>query len=79
MDSETSPKGSIQLVKKGHPSLATQVDLILQNWWEFKVLVTIGLNRLSSFHRPLWYTNLFTVSYSLLDILSILVKVEREI
>ena len=31
MDSEASPKGSIQLVKKGHPSLATQVDLILQN------------------------------------------------
>ena len=79
MVSEASPKGSIQLVKKGHPSLATQVDLIFQNWWEFKVLATIGLNRLSCFHRPLWYTNLFTVSYSLLDILSILVKVEREI
>ena len=79
MVSEASPKGSIQLVKKGHPSLATQVDLIFQNWWEFKVLATIGLNRLSCFHRTLWYTNLFTVSYSLLDILSILVKVEREI
>ena len=25
-------KGSVQCVQKGHPTLVTQVDLILQNW-----------------------------------------------
>ena len=39
-------KGSVRYIQKGHPTLVTQVDLILQNWWEFKVLVTVGLNRL---------------------------------
>ena len=28
-------KASVQHVQKGHPTLVTQIDLILQNWWEF--------------------------------------------
>ena len=29
-------KGSVY-VQKGHPNMATQADMILLNWWEFKV------------------------------------------
>ena len=29
-------KGSIWYVQKEHPNMVTQVDMILQNWWEFK-------------------------------------------
>ena len=35
--------------------MVTQVDLILQNWREYQVLVTISLNRLSICALVLWY------------------------
>ena len=31
-------KGSIWYVQTEHPTLVTQVDLIIKDWWEFKVL-----------------------------------------
>ena len=43
-------------VQKWQPTLVTQVDPILQNLREFKVLVTIGLNCLSSCTPLSWYT-----------------------
>ena len=49
-------KGSVRHVHKGHPTLVTQIDLILQNWWEFKVLMTITVNKLSSCSHLLRYT-----------------------
>ena len=62
-------KGYIRHVQKGHPTLVTQVDLILQNWWEFKVLMTIHLSKLSSCTHLLWYMALFTLSHFLPKIL----------
>ena len=47
--------------QKGHPTLVTQIDLILQHWCELKVLVTIGLNSLSSCTLFYSYIALFTV------------------
>ena len=40
--------------QKGHPTLATLVDLNLQPR-KFKVLLAIGLHRLSSLQTTLWY------------------------
>ena len=45
-------KGGIRYVQKGHPTLATLVDLILQPR-KFKVFLAIGLNRLSGLQIPL--------------------------
>ena len=56
-------------VQIGHPILVTQVDLILQNWGEFKVFETLGLNRLSCCTHLLWKTTLFTIFDFLLEIL----------
>ena len=44
--------GSAQYVRKGHPTLAISVDLILQPQ-KFKVFVAIGLNRLFRLQTPL--------------------------
>ena len=41
-------QGKRQYLEKGHLTLVIQVDLILQDWREFKVFVTIALNSLSS-------------------------------
>ena len=45
-------KGSVQHIQKGHPTLVTQVDLMLQDW-EFKILVTIGLNLVAHMFRSM--------------------------
>ena len=50
-------------------NLVIQVDLILQNWWGFKVWMTVGLNKLSSCMQLLWDTALFTISHFLPKIL----------
>ena len=47
-------KGSVHHFEKGHPTLVTQVDLILWDWWEFKVLMTVTLNSLSGCLHLLW-------------------------
>ena len=49
--------------KKGQPTLVTQVYLILQNRREFKALVTVGLNSLSSCRDLLWHITLFTIPH----------------
>ena len=41
-------KGSIWHIQKGHTTFVTKLALILQKWWELKVLVTISLNKLST-------------------------------
>ena len=64
-------KGSVQHIQKGHPTLVTQVDLILHNRWKLRALVTIGLNSLSSLHTLLRYFVLFKVSYFLSEIFKI--------
>ena len=50
-------------------NLVIQIDLILQNWWGFKVWMTVGLNKLSSCMQLLWDTALFTISHFLPKIL----------
>ena len=50
-------------------NLVIQVDLIHQNWWGFKVWMTIGLNKLSRCTQLSWDTALFTVSHFLPKIL----------
>ena len=62
-------KGSVRDVQKGHPAFVSQVDLIPLNRWEFKVLGTMGLNRLPSCTRFLWHTALLTISHFLSEIL----------
>ena len=47
--------GSVRYVLKGHPTLVTYVDLIFQPQWKFRVLVVIGLNRLSGLQTLLFY------------------------
>ena len=44
--------------------MVTQVVIILQHWWEFKVLVKLGLKRLSSRTNLLWYNALFKIPIS---------------
>ena len=56
-------KESVPHVQKGYPTLVTQVtDLVTDYPKLMKVLVTVGLNRLSSLHIPSWHITLFTVS-----------------
>lgn len=57
-------------LKKWHPTLVTPVDLFFQNWLKLKVLMTFGLNRLSSCTH-IWYVVLFLVPFFLLRILRI--------
>ena len=67
-------------VQKGYPSSVTQVDLILENLWKFKELVTINLNRLSSLHTPLYCIFLFLqFPISSRIFWEYLIMVEREI
>ena len=47
-------QGKRQYVEKGHLTLVIQVDLMLQDWREFKIFVTIALNSLSSCEHLLW-------------------------
>ena len=57
-------KESVQYIQKGHATLVTQVELMLQDWWEFKVLVAIGLNLAAHmFYDHILYIALFTLSY----------------
>ena len=51
-------KGSVWYVQKGHPNMATQADMILQNWWEFKVLW-----QLVALYTRSWSIVLFTVLF----------------
>ena len=57
-------------LKKWHPTLVTQVDLFFQDSLKLKVLMTSGLNRLSSCTH-IWYVILFLVLFFLLGILRI--------
>ena len=52
-----------QPCSKRGSSFVTQVDLTLQNWWDFKVLVTIGLNRLSSCLICTFYGKLYFLQF----------------
>lgn len=54
---------SVSHVQKRYPTFVTQVtDLVTDYPKLIKVLVTVGLNRLSSLHMPSWHVALFTVS-----------------
>ena len=61
-------KESTWHVQKGHLNLVTQVDLILQNQWKLKALMTISLKRLSSLH---------TSSYGILLFLQLPISPQR--
>ena len=49
-------RGSASNVQKGNPIVVTKFGLILQNWWELKVLARIVVNKLPSCTHLLWYT-----------------------
>ena len=65
--------GSVSHNKKGHPTLVTQVDLILQKYWEFKIFLRIFSNSLSScthHHCILLFFSFLFLSYFIFYIFS---------
>ena len=57
------------IIKKGIPTLVTQVDLISQNWWKSKISDNLFLNQFIKLHAG--HFSVFTVSYFLSEILVI--------
>ena len=63
-------KWIVRHVQKGHPTLVTQVNLILWNCKNLKYQWQ-SVKQVFSLHIPLWHITLFTVSYFLSEILRI--------